>query len=1285
MKLNIIKTMLLALLMALAGTAATYADETDMGTWQQVSSYDTTTADGYSLWDGRSYMDYELRTEGEQQGIHIYNAAQLARYAWDMYSSSYWKERHTLNVYLECDIDLGGYQFSILRDNYYIENCTFYGQAHVIRNGIAVAKGNRAALFSDIRGATVCDLCVVNYHVVDASVTYAGIICAYMEFTTPNYIIPEEHTNPTICNCRVSGCNISGEITYAGGIVGSGKCPELRDNAVIGCEISTHDDNAGGIIGCCDGSLWKVAAEGSFSRNRVVNSIIYAEDDYAGGILGSSGTADIKYFNHNYVQNCTVRGSGNYIGGAIGYSKVEELHGVYANYIQAKVEPDNGCVAGSFIGYLESHTYSDDNYVDKDYCSLGLYGVQDAGSISATLVGTSQLPRQQFSPYWYVKNTYVHKPSLLPQHADFFSQDITISTADQFMQLAADVNSGRKTYEGRIVSLGADIDLSAVTNFTPIGTEQYPFFGEFNGRGHTISGLTVTASTADGVYKSDGLFGYVQNAYIHNVVLDQPVVKGRWYAAALVGSAWGSCHVSDVWVKDGQVDANYCPGGIVGYSGDHIVAASCYFDGTVNNRNAEDGDVSSGAIVADMYQGTISECGARVTFTRVDAQGAHNAGLVGVMTTARSGSTLALTHCYAVTDDATPAAQPLVGSPVTDGLTVTDCVTVSPSPRDGMKATLGSKWYYYTYSDAYPIPLSLSAHIEDSPVKVVGDFVCMPTDDAVTSYTVAEYNGTATSIIIPDMAGGFPVTHLADNLFSGRTDITSVTLNANITSIGREAFAGCSSLTSIEFLGTDPVEINDYSFANCTALESVCFNCGDFTANLGAFSGCTALTTLRFGANAGFDRVIDMFSGNTAITTFVVDAANTKLKVADGLLQSYDGSRLLMAPTARRGVLTVPEGIKEIGWYAFDDCALLDGIVMPASLTTMEHPAFFGCDGLQFIDLTKCTGLFSDGWFSDSGIHVDRSNGFGSSITNGSPFRGLDRKTMVYMLAEGNGYAHSVEDGEVNVVLGSTATALELTDGYDFVPPTDFTFPSATYDRQLAANVAITPTGETDEKGEPVYTEGYADAGYTVCLPFAAEIQGDETATWKVYAPTKVEDMGGETTVTFTEVVGGQMEAFKPYYLVVSQGAVGIGSTSSENSVAARQTSGTTAIEGASYQLVGTTRTISNADLCNAGRPTYLLQRDGVWHKVPSGVEAAYVGPFRAYFQATSAEAGARRLTMMFGGSADVNPGSDPSAIRQLRTVDADGTERLFDLSGRRIDANAKGIVIRNGKKQIIK
>ena len=41
--------------------------------------------------------------------------------------------------------------------------------------------------------------------------------------------------------------------------------------------------------------------------------------------------------------------------------------------------------------------------------------------------------------------------------------------------------------------------------------------------------------------------------------------------------------------------------------------------------------------------------------------------------------------------------------------------------------------------------------------------------------------------------------------------------------------------------------------------------------------------------------------------------------------------------------------------------------------------------------------------------------------------------------------------------------------------------------------------------------------------------------------------------------------------------------------------------------------------------------------------------------------------------------------IEQLRTIDSDGTERVYDLSGRRVSEHAKGVVIKNGKKVIKK
>jgi len=45
----------------------------------------------------------------------------------------------------------------------------------------------------------------------------------------------------------------------------------------------------------------------------------------------------------------------------------------------------------------------------------------------------------------------------------------------------------------------------------------------------------------------------------------------------------------------------------------------------------------------------------------------------------------------------------------------------------------------------------------------------------------------------------------------------------------------------------------------------------------------------------------------------------------------------------------------------------------------------------------------------------------------------------------------------------------------------------------------------------------------------------------------------------------------------------------------------------------------------------------------------------------------------------------DTTGIDRLRTIDSDGTERVYDLSGRLVGSDAKGIVIKNGKKYVNK
>lgn len=58
------------------------------------------------------------------------------------------------------------------------------------------------------------------------------------------------------------------------------------------------------------------------------------------------------------------------------------------------------------------------------------------------------------------------------------------------------VNNGLKQ---SYFELTADIDMSLLGSaLPPIGTEEYPFIGNFNGNGHTISGLTVSNTRGDG-------------------------------------------------------------------------------------------------------------------------------------------------------------------------------------------------------------------------------------------------------------------------------------------------------------------------------------------------------------------------------------------------------------------------------------------------------------------------------------------------------------------------------------------------------------------------------------------------------------------------------------------------------------------------------------------------------------------------------------------------------------------------------------------------------------------
>ncbi|GIQ70795.1 hypothetical protein XYCOK13_36190 [Xylanibacillus composti] len=108
------------------------------------------------------------------------------------------------------------------------------------------------------------------------------------------------------------------------------------------------------------------------------------------------------------------------------------------------------------------------------------------------------------------------------------------------------------------------------SGWMPIGTEETPFTGTFDGNGHTISDLKISR---DAVYQ--GLFGYVESGEIRNVALADVEVwsMSSNYAGALAGTIEASAKVSDVSAS-GVVVGDQLVGGLTGMNKGSLTRSS---------------------------------------------------------------------------------------------------------------------------------------------------------------------------------------------------------------------------------------------------------------------------------------------------------------------------------------------------------------------------------------------------------------------------------------------------------------------------------------------------------------------------------------------------------------------------------------------------------------------------------------------------------------------------------------------------------------------------------------
>ena len=139
-----------------------------------------------------------------------------------------------------------------------------------------------------------------------------------------------------------------------------------------------------------------------------------------------------------------------------------------------------------------------------------------------------------------------------------------INSAADLQKLAELTNNGKVTSANTFI-LGADIDLSGVENWTPIGNSYNSRFqGVFNGNGYEIQNLKLTSSS-----------------YVGNEIQNGPT---DGYAVGLFGYLYGE--VKNLGVSNVNISsrADYV-GGLAGYLGDNITLNNCYVTGSVTRTN----------------------------------------------------------------------------------------------------------------------------------------------------------------------------------------------------------------------------------------------------------------------------------------------------------------------------------------------------------------------------------------------------------------------------------------------------------------------------------------------------------------------------------------------------------------------------------------------------------------------------------------------------------------------------------------------------------------------------
>ena len=222
------------------------------------------------------------------------------------------------------------------------------------------------------------------------------------------------------------------------------------------------------------------------------------------------------------------------------------------------------------------------------------------------------------------------------------------------------------------------------------------------------------------------------------------------------------------------------------------------------------------------------------------------------------------------------------------------------------------------------------------------------------------------SLVIGDSTQSIP-----EYAFKNCSGIASVTIGANVTTIGYGAFDGCTSLDGKLVIPNNVISIGNNAFCNCSGIDSLVIGVNVSSIGNYAFFGNVQLSTIYWDAinivsypvppNSGYSNLLSVlpyygcsslkkvvfgeyvksipqyaFSGITSIQSITIGDSVINLQN-----HAFEGC------TGLDGKLIIPNSVASIGSYAFSNCYGIDSLIIGDGVSTIGDYAFHNCSGLD--------------------------------------------------------------------------------------------------------------------------------------------------------------------------------------------------------------------------------------------------------------------------------------------------------------------------------------------------